>query len=582
MRPQSAPLRSSPDPTLPPAPAPARSGRDVAWLLLAFGALYFFLLGRVPLANPDEGRYAQIPREMAAAGDWVMPRLNGVPYFEKPPLVYWAVGLAQKLFGYGEWSARLLPALSALGGVLLMYAAGRRIYGRGAGLAAAAVLGTSLLYFGLARVLLLDMALTVLMSATLVCFILGVREPVPAPGVEKAGARRRWFFMGLYASAALATLTKGLIGFLIPGAVMFFWLLIFNQWKRLRPLYLPSGILLFLLIAAPWHILAAQRHPGWADFYFVHEHWQRFTATGHDRVEPWWFFGLVLLWGFFPWIVFLGNAVREGVAGGWTRRDQNADAWFFITWAAFVFLFFSASQSKLIPYLLPAFPPLALLVGAWLGRRGAEGAVARLRGGLRLFAFLSGVIGIALLVLVLKPGAIRDAAQAEALRPYGFVLAALLFLGGIAAPGMARARGVVAGVGVMLAATAAFLATIVLALPALSRADTKDLAAVVRARAQPGDGIFHYWNFFHDFVYYTGRPVGLVSYTDELEVQFLDPVEKAARFIDDAELQRQWRGPRRLWVVLRKRDLDHFRAGVEKNYHLIDEGRGHYLLSNQP
>jgi 4-amino-4-deoxy-L-arabinose transferase-like glycosyltransferase len=214
-----------------PSAAPQSWRRDLLLLAVSFGALYFAVLGGHPLSNPDEGRYASIPREMIASHDYVTPRLNGVNYFEKPPLLYWAVAGCMQVFGFNEWAVRIMPALSGLGGVLLTYAAARRWQGRAVGLASAVVLGTSLLFFALSRILILDMAVSMLMCATLFCFILGVRE---APG-----ARRRWLFYGLYASAALATLTKGLIGFLVTGAVMFLWLLIFNQWKRLRPLHLP-------------------------------------------------------------------------------------------------------------------------------------------------------------------------------------------------------------------------------------------------------------------------------------------------------------------------------------------------------
>lgn len=548
--------------------------RDLTLLALVFGTLIFFVLGRPPLANPDEGRYAQIPREMLAAGDWVTPRLNGIPYFEKPPLVYWTVGVAIKLFGPGELSARATPALFGLGGILLTYAAARRMHGRVAGLAAAGVLGTSLLYFAMSRVLLLDMAVSVLMSATLFCFILGVREPV--------GTRRRWLFYGLYASAALATLTKGLIGFLVTGAVMFLWLLIFNQWKRLRPLHLPSGILLFLAIAAPWHLLAAQRNPEWAHFYFVHEHWERFTTTAHDRFEPWWYFIPVLLLGMFPWTGFLASAVREAVAGGWQRRRENADAWFFVLWAGFIFLFFSKSQSKLIPYILPVFPAVAVLIGAWLARREAEGTPSKLRLGLRIFAFICGALGVAMLVMVLKPGMIRDAAQAQALRPFGIGIAALLLFGGVAGGWAARVRGVGAAVSAIIATMSGFFLLLALASPALQRPSTKGLAEVASHHVQPGERVYHYWAFFHDFVYYTQQPVGLVSYIDELEVQFISAEERAARFIDDGELRRRWTEPGRSWLVLRKRDSKALFADPAFRYHLIAESRGHYLLSNQP
>ena len=546
---------------------------DVAVLAL-LGLVMFFALGRMPLANPDEGRYAQIPREMAAQGDWVTPRLNGIPYFEKPPLVYWTVGAAQAIFGAAEWPVRLTPALFGFGGVLLTYGAARRLHGRVAGLASAIVLGTSLLYFALSRILLLDMAVSVLMSATLFCFILGVREP--------QGARRRWLFCGLYASAALATLTKGLIGFLVTGAVMFLWLLIFNQWKRLRPFYLPTGGLLFLAIAAPWHVLAAQRNPEWARFYFVHEHWERFTTTAHDRFEPWWYFGPVLILGLFPWTGFLWSAAREALAGGWARRRENADAWFFVTWIAFVFLFFSRSQSKLIPYILPVFPALAVVVGPWLARRCEERAAERLRAGLVCFSFFCGMLGVAALVMVLKPGAIGDPVQAAELRPFAVAMATIMLLGGIAAPWAARVRGAVAGLGTLLGTTLGFLLVLVLAAPGFQRPGTKELAAIASARMQPSDHVYHYWAFFHDFVYYTQRPVGLVSYIDELEVQFLPAAERAARFIDDAELQRQWARAPRVWVVLRKQDAENFRLRVTASYHLIGESRGHYLVSNQP
>ena len=358
-------------PTAPTA-APQSWRRDLLLLAVSFGALYFALLGGHPLSNPDEGRYAAIPREMIASHDYVTPRLNGVNYFEKPPLLYWAVAGCLQVFGFNEWAVRMMPALSGLGGVLLTYAAARRWQGRAVGLASAVVLGSSLLFFALSRILILDMAVSMLMCATLFCFILGVRE---APG-----ARRRWLFYGLYASAALATLTKGLIGFLVTGAVMFLWLLIFNQWKRLRPLHLPSGIALFLAIAAPWHILAAQRNETWAQFYFIHEHWERFTTTTHGRYEPWWYFIPIVILGLFPWMGFVPAALREALAGGWAKRKENADAWFLVVWVGFVFLFFSKSQSKLIPYILPVFPPLAVLLGGWWVRRWADGAAARVSG----------------------------------------------------------------------------------------------------------------------------------------------------------------------------------------------------------
>lgn len=550
---------------------------DLLVLLLFFGACYLFAATRVPLTNPDEPRYAGIAREMILHGDWVTPRLNDTRYFEKPPLVPWLGAVSRSLFGPGEAAARLPAVVCGLGGVLLLYAVGRRLFGRDAGLAGAVVLGTSLLYFTLSWLLLLDMALAVLIAATLGCFILGVREP--------RGPRRRGWFMGLYAAAAFATLAKGLIGFLLPGAIMFLWLLLLNQWHRLRPLYLPSGVLLFLAVAAPWHLLAAQRNPEWASFYLVHEHWTRFATTAHSRTEPFWFFVPVLIGALFPWIGFLPAAIRAGLAGGWKARKANADAWFLVVWAGFVFLFFSRSQSKLIPYLLPAVPPLALLIGAWLARCRTESAARRLRCGLAVFAFACGLLGAAVLGAVFRPGIVRDPTQMAALRPFGIGLAAVLFLGGVAAPWAAKVRGVTAAVGTVVGTMTGFLLIALTAGPHWQRASTKDLALVARERVAPDERIYHYWGFFHDFVYYAERPVGLVSYIDELEVQFLEPAVKAARFIDDAELRRQWSGPTRVWLVVRRRSQaapESVFADPAFRYHVIAESRTHQLVSNRP
>jgi 4-amino-4-deoxy-L-arabinose transferase-like glycosyltransferase len=564
-----------------PFPKQAPWGRDLLLLALIFGALLAWKLGSAPLANPDEGRYAEIPREMLAKNDWVTPRLNGVPYFEKPPLMYWAVAACEAVLGPSEWSVRLAPSAFALGGILIAYAAGRKLYGRDAGLWSAVVLGTSLLYIALSRILLLDMAVSVLMSATLFCFILAVREP--------AGGKRMWLYYGLYASAALATLSKGFIGFLLTGAVMFLWLVLFGQWKRLLPMHLPSGIVVFLAIAAPWHIFAYQRNPGWVHFYVVYEHWERYTNPGHARTSPFWIFAPIVLLGLFPWTGFLWHALRDALAGGWARRKENAEGWFLATWAAFIFLFFSASQSKLIPYILPVFPPLAVLIGRWLALTlPAPDAYTRMRPGLRVFGFLCGLLAAALCVAVLKPGILREASQAAVLRPYAFIIAAILGVGGLRAlvprggSGSERGRGAVVA---MTATLVLMFGLVAIARPAVQESvkpGTKDLALAARALIRPGDKVFHYHNYFQDFPYYSGRVVGLVDYKDELELQFLDPASLQERFINDADFIADWGGPDRVFAVARIRDATRLFADPTFHYHILATGAGHYLFSNQP
>jgi 4-amino-4-deoxy-L-arabinose transferase-like glycosyltransferase len=554
-------------------------------LALVFGALYFFRLGSYPLSDPDEGRNAEIAREMLASGDWVTPRLNGVNYFEKPPLVYWVTAVSEKIFGLNEWAVRAVPALFAVWGVLLTYSAGRKLFGRDAGLASAVVLGTSLLWFAIGHIPILDMAVSVLMARALFAFILGVQEP--------AGSARRLHFYQLYVSMALATLAKGLIGFLVTGAVMFLWLLIFNQWRRLRPLHLPSGAAIFLLIAAPWHILAALHNPTWVHRYFVYEHFERFLTSAASRPGPLHYFVWIVIAGLIPWTGFLWPAVREAVRGGpsgglrasWARRNENAVGWFLITWAAFVFFFFSVSKSKLPPYILPIFPALALLIGSWLARvAGEAGGAAKMRVGLGLFSFLNGVLAVALCMAVVRPNLVKlEPAHALALQLPAFAMAAALLLGGIFAPWLAKTRGVRAAVGAMVATMAAFLVALQFAAPDINKPSAKPLAEIVRARAQPGDRVVHYHEFFHNFTFYAQRVVDVVAFKGELELEEDAAARASGRFISDEEFRRQWNQPGRVFAVARRRDVDReLFTDVSFRYHLLGQTENLYLFSNQP
>ncbi len=327
-------------------------------LSVVAGLWFCALLGLRSLGNPDEGRYTEIPREMAATGDFVTPRLNGVKYFEKPPLVYWLSALTFRQFGVNEFTARLWGGLFAVLGVLLTYAAARSLHDRASGIWAAIVLATTLMYFVLSQIILLDMAVAVTMSGALFAFILAMREP--------PGRRRLGLFLVCYGFMALASLSKGLIGIALPGAVMFCWVLLLNRWRALWPFYPVVGTALLLAIAAPWHVCAARANPDFLNFYFIHEHWLRFTTRIHGRFEPWWYFLPVFVVGLFPWVFFAWQACAAALGGGWKARRQHAEAWFFGIWVVFIIAFFSKSQSKLIPYILPVFPAMAVLIGRYL------------------------------------------------------------------------------------------------------------------------------------------------------------------------------------------------------------------------
>ncbi len=522
--------------------ASARNGgyRDLALLGLALVLYLFPPLGVRALWSPDEGRYAEIPREMVASGDWVTPRLDGVKYFEKPALFYWLQALAIEAFGVRDWTLRLWVALFALGGCLAVYAAGRRLFGRRAGLLAAAVLATSPLYYVLSQSITLDMGVSVLLAATLLAALLGIEEP--------AGRRRRLLLYAAYAAAAAATLEKGLIGFLLPGLVVLVWLAAARRWRSLRPLYLPTGLALFLAIALPWHLLVARANPDFLYFYFVREHFLRYATKLHARYQPFWFFAPILLAGLMPWAAFLPRALRLAPDAG--RPDpRRAEVLFLLLWAGIVFAFFSASSSKLAPYILPCAPPLALLVGRslaadWEAQRAVRGPLA--------FLMVSGV-GLAVL-LIAAPHAVAgraEAARAVALLGRGpYAAAAVVAAAALVPYLLARAGRPRAAIVALVAGAAAVLWTLALLAPAFDAdRSTKALAEILKPRLRPGDEVAAYRDYPQDLPVYLGRTITVAGYQGELEVG-MHGEDTSGWIVDEPTFWRRWSSPRRMYAVV--------------------------------
>lgn len=344
---------------LPPAAASRPIAPAVILLFwLAATVLWFSSLACRDLAGTDEGRYAEIAREMAQTGDFITPRLNGLKYFEKPALQYWMTALSFRAFGESEFVARLWPGLSGFLTVLLVAWTARRLWGREAGFYTALVTASMVWMIGVSHYITVDMSVSFFLALSLCGFLVAQQEDT-APS-----ARRRWMLL-VWAAMAGAVLSKGLIGVVIPGAVMVLYSLIYRDWKvwpRMEPLW---GPLLFLLLAAPWFVMVSLKNSEFAQFFFIHEHFQRFATDEARRPGGWYYFVPVLVGGLLPWTSLLPQLLRDAVRREPGRFQANG---VLLVWCGFIFVFFSASSSKLPGYILPMFPALGLLLGRWLTR----------------------------------------------------------------------------------------------------------------------------------------------------------------------------------------------------------------------
>lgn len=355
------------------APAPQKvtglelqlSKLAACFLLVLLCLVWFYTLGARTLVPSDEGRYAEIAREMAVSGDFITPRLNGIKYFGKPPLQAWMTALTFSAFGFGEWQARLWPGLCGMAGILMVFLAGGRVYNTATGFTAALVLGSSFFWAGAAHVSSYDMGVSAMMTVAL-CALLIAQRAHATPREQ-----RNWMLV-CWAGMALAVMSKGLVGILLPGAVLLAYTMVWGDWQIWRRLHIVKGLALFLAIAAPWFVLVSIKNPEFPEFFFIREHFERFTSDVHRRDKPWHYFVKFLILGITPWFGVLAQSLRHGV--------RHAPAGFnpgqlLAVWAIFIFVFFSLSNSKLPAYILPIFPALALLIAHYLAAASCKAIV---------------------------------------------------------------------------------------------------------------------------------------------------------------------------------------------------------------
>lgn len=375
--------------------------RQKSWLTLSALWLMLLLMATLrPLAVPDEGRYGEIGRWMLQSGDWLTPRLNGLPFFHKPAYLYWLEALSLAALGVSAFALRLVPALHAGLMLVTLYLAARTISTEPMARRAAVMLGTSLTFLVGGQYVNHDMLVATWIGVAIGCFAFAFQAgDKPHATLARLG----------FAACALGMLSKGLIGIALPGLVIFVWLIATRQFKKI--LYLPwlSGLALFALIALPWFVMAQQKHPGLFNYMFIGQQLNRYTAATYNNPAPWWFYLLAIAILFFPWVFFALEQLRRAVPSP-ASSHRVAKEWTLLCWiwVGAILAFFSIPNSKLVGYILPVMPPLALLAAL-----GWERAMAHRARAHTVFIALCAVNVALALALVTQVGQITATSRTE-------------------------------------------------------------------------------------------------------------------------------------------------------------------------
>ncbi len=536
-----------------------RSGVERALLavLLLAAAVAVFEPSGSSLAEPDETRYAEIPREMLASGDFLVPRLNGLPYFEKPPLLYWAEAASLRLFGETPWAARLPARAAGLGTALLVVLAAGG-WRRREGLSAGILLLVSPIGFLMTRTNLTDGILTFFFTATL----LGARA-----AMERFARGRPWRTAAAWTgvAAAGAFLSKGLIAIALPGLILLLWCAATGRLRHLVRLALSPMPAVFVVLAAPWFVLVEGRHPGFLQFFFVHEHFQRFATGSAKRAGPFFYFVPVFAVGFLPGLAFFGAALRRA----WRRTDEG---FFFVVWFAAVFVFFSLSRSKLPPYIFPAIPAAAWLAGRAAGSRPGRGVWI-------LQAALATALAAALLSHPATRAFVMESRLQGIVAPALALLvvaswAAVLFAGNAPALALTSLAG----------GWAAFLAAVVLGWPHTPQARfAAELASAARASgATQRIPLVGYKDYVNGLSWELKTPIPVAAYRGELEPDFETNPEVRDRLVWSGDrFWRLWKSDRPVLALVRLQDLVEMMTAAPPARVVRFSGR-HAIVANFP
>lgn len=470
----------------------------LASLLLGTALLTLWQLGRLPLLDVDEPVYGEVGRLMASSHSlsrWLTPHYNGAMWFDKPPLFYWLTGLSMRALGASELAARLPSALCAVGLVAAAYALARRAYPQkpSAGLWAGFVLATGVQFFLLARAAVTDMALALALTLAL----LGLQAWLDS------GRARSIALCGL--GTGLACLVKGPVALVLIGGQLVLYVLLTRRWTLAAKPALWGGLALCLLVALPWYIAMTAWHgQAFVQGFLEANNVTRFLKPEHHETNAVWWYVPIFIAFFLPWTLSVPGALVAA-----RRRNQAERAapssprptLFLMLWCGLVFAFFSLSQTKLVTYIFPLFPIMAVLVGAWI----AEGIGGVARNTRRLEQVSAGLLAVLAVALTI----VGRQYHAAPITLVGWLVVLLGAALGCVLSADARVRRLAPGLGVALTLLLAWVSpTWNTRAGELSERVPAHVAAL---HASPGDPLYAMALKHPSLVYYSGRRVALID-----------------------------------------------------------------------
>lgn len=547
--------------------------RSLLILMTVAAFLFFYRLGDRPLRNPDEGRYAEIARNMVVGRDWVEPQVFGVDYLRKPPMFYWLLAVSFKLNGFHEWAARAVPAFFGLSGVLLFFYFVNKQLGYQAAFCSALILTTNFWYLHVGRYLVMDMVFSFFLTGALFCLFAGLY----------ASRAKKILYLSAYALTGCAFLTKGPVALVLTGFPFGIYLLMARRWRDyLKEGLVWQGALLFTAIVAPWFVAISKREPEFLRLFFVHENLNRYVSSGYEHQQPWYFYLPCLAAIIFPWFIFPKIARKTGAI--LRERSQHREACLYSALCIVCMTFFySASKSKLATYILPAVPFFCLLIGASYSKLIELGERWKLKhSSVDWFYRILLVASVMLLFSHEKINRVSFLTGHAVIPLLPYIAASGILFSILCLKAIQRQRPVL-----LLVWTAAFLGTLSMLGVHLLEMDSfqktsKNFAEILKPQLKPGDKLFIYEGPgpFYDFPFYLNRAVRVVGREGELELykEDYDPKEKP---ILKPEFEKILASDMRVFCLIRRSDYPDIPEAIRHSLHIVMQDEKKILFGNK-